>query len=267
MIHRVWHGWTEPRNADAYEELLRQEVLPGIGARGIPGYGGAWLVRRDAGEEVAFVTTLRFASLDAVRAFVGEDHETAYVPPAARALLSRWDERATHYEVVLEPTVDAADDAVRALAAAVRATVTGPMWHGPALREAVEGLSPEQAAGRPIAGAHSIWELVSHVAAWADIARERVEGRTVEVTPERNFPPVPAVTASAWSEAVRGMERSYEALAESVSRLDAEALRRSAAGSEHTVEATVRGVVEHGVYHAGQMSLLRRASGVEPPPS
>lgn len=266
MIHRVWHGWTEPGNADAYEDLLRTEVLPGIQARGVPGYHGAWLMRRDAEGEVAFVTTLRFESLDAVRAFAGADHEVSYVPDAARALLARWDARATHYEVVLEPEGDG-----RALAEAVGATVTGPMWHGPALREAVEGLTAEQAAEHPIEGAHSIWELVLHVGAWADIARERIVAGSAEanaeVRPERNFPPVPEVSDRAWSAAVRGMEERYEALAATVAVLDRTGLARGVGGGTTTVEVMVRGVVEHGVYHGGQIALLRRALGVEPPAS
>lgn len=103
MIARIWYGWTTPENADAYEELLRNEVLPGIAGRAIEGYRGPHLLRREVGDEVEFVTILRFDALSSVRAFVGEDHEVAYVPPAARELLSRFDERSAHYEVVLTP--------------------------------------------------------------------------------------------------------------------------------------------------------------------
>ena len=102
MIVRIWHGWTTPGNADAYEKLLRAEILPGIAARGIPGYSGAELLRRDLGVEAEFVTILRFETLSAVRAFAGEEHETAVVPPKARALLSRFDPRAAHFEIVGE---------------------------------------------------------------------------------------------------------------------------------------------------------------------
>lgn len=103
MITRVWHGWTSPEDADAYEALLRTEVLPGIGDRGIEGYRGAHLLRRPDAGEVEFVTLLWFESLDAVRRFAGEEHEGAVVPPAARELLSRFDRTARHYETVLEP--------------------------------------------------------------------------------------------------------------------------------------------------------------------
>ena len=99
MIARVWHGWTSPADADAYERLLREEVFPGIAAMGIDGFHGIDLLRRAAGPEVEFVAIMRFASLDAVRAFAGEDHEVAYVPDPARVLLVRWDERASHFDL------------------------------------------------------------------------------------------------------------------------------------------------------------------------
>lgn len=101
MIARLWHGWTTRENADAYEALLRREVLPGI--HRVPGYHGAYLLRRDAGQEVEFVTLTLFESWDAVRAFAGPDLEAAVVPPAARKLLARFDARSVHYDTLLTP--------------------------------------------------------------------------------------------------------------------------------------------------------------------
>jgi heme-degrading monooxygenase HmoA len=99
MIARIWHGWTTRHNADAYEALLRDEILAGIRNRRIEGFQTVELLRRDLGQDVEFVTIMRFDSLDAVRTFAGEEYETAVVPPEARALLSRFDERSQHYEV------------------------------------------------------------------------------------------------------------------------------------------------------------------------
>lgn len=99
MISRIWHGWTTPANADAYEALLRHEIFEGIVSRSIPGFRKIELGRRDAGDLVEFVTIMWFDSLDAVRAFAGADFEVAVVPAAARALLARRDERSAHYEV------------------------------------------------------------------------------------------------------------------------------------------------------------------------
>ena len=100
MITRVWHGWTTPENADAYEALLRSEIFPGILAKRVAGFERIELFRRDLGQgEVEFVTVMWFTSLAAVRAFAGEDHEAAYVPASARAVLARFDARSQHYEV------------------------------------------------------------------------------------------------------------------------------------------------------------------------
>lgn len=103
MVSRIWRGWTSHENADAYEQLLRTEILPGIADRHIAGYGGAHLLRRGVGDRVEFVTIMWFESLGSVRDFAGEDHETAVVPPKARELLAHFDERSAHYDTVIEP--------------------------------------------------------------------------------------------------------------------------------------------------------------------
>jgi antibiotic biosynthesis monooxygenase (ABM) superfamily enzyme len=99
MISRVWHGWTTPENADVYEALLKSEIFIGIKNRKIVGYRGIHLFRRNLVQEVEFVTIMWFDSIEAIRAFAGEDYEIAVVPPKAIALLSRFDARSQHYEV------------------------------------------------------------------------------------------------------------------------------------------------------------------------
>ena len=100
MICRLWRGWTTPANADAYERIVRGEVIPGIEARAIPGFRHIDLMRRELDGEVEFQTLMWFDSLDSIRAFVGEDYAVSHVPAAARAVLERFDERAAHYEVI-----------------------------------------------------------------------------------------------------------------------------------------------------------------------
>jgi hypothetical protein len=103
MITRIWRGWTEPANADAYERLLLDEVFPGIAARAPAGYRGISLGRRDIPGETEFVTIMWFATIEDVKRFAGEDYDIAVVPPKARALLKRFDERSRHYDVVVPP--------------------------------------------------------------------------------------------------------------------------------------------------------------------
>lgn len=99
MIGRFWHGYTVPQNADTYENLLKEEIFIGIRERNIQGFQEIQLFRRELGNEVEFITVMWFDSIESVRVFAGEDYEAAVVPPKARALLSRFDERSQHYEV------------------------------------------------------------------------------------------------------------------------------------------------------------------------
>lgn len=98
-ICRIWRGWTTRDNADAYEALLRDEIFPGILARKVAGFRRIEMLRTDAGGDVEFVTVMWFDSLDAIKAFAGDDYEQAVVPPKARAVLKRFDQRSQHYQV------------------------------------------------------------------------------------------------------------------------------------------------------------------------
>ena len=102
MIARLWHGWTKPEDADTYELLVATKVLPSF--EHLKGYKGAYLLRDDRQNETEFVTLTLFEDLEAVRRFAGEDYQIAVVPPEARKLLSRFDERSKHYETVLTPS-------------------------------------------------------------------------------------------------------------------------------------------------------------------
>lgn len=97
MIARVWHGYTKPEHADAYEAMLKPELLPGISK--VKGYKGSYLLRRNAGAEVEFITILLWDSIDAIRAVAGADYETAVVPEERRQHLARYDGKASHYEI------------------------------------------------------------------------------------------------------------------------------------------------------------------------
>ena len=104
MISRIWHGWTTPQNADKYETLLKEEIFVGIQNRRIRGFKDIQLLRREINGESEFITIMRFDSLDSVREFAGEDYEASVVPEKARKILSRFDERSQHYQIMVERT-------------------------------------------------------------------------------------------------------------------------------------------------------------------
>ena len=99
MIYRIWHGWTSQGDANTYENLLKEEIFPGIAAKKISGYRGINLLRRNLENEVEFITIMQFDSIEAVKQFAGEDYEESYVPDKAKKILSRHDDRSQHYEM------------------------------------------------------------------------------------------------------------------------------------------------------------------------
>jgi uncharacterized damage-inducible protein DinB len=136
-------------------------------------------------------------------------------------------------------------------------TVIGPMWHGPALLHVLDGVDETRARARPIPSAHSIWEIVLHVTAWADIARQRLKGEaTADPPTEKDWPPV----AGEWPAAVKRLEESHRALAADVRLLDDAALEAKVTGLDYPIGILLDGVVEHGTYHGGQIVLLRKAN-------
>ena len=105
MISRIWHGWTSPENAEAYETLLKKEIFLTIQNQNIAGFNGIQLLTRKIDEEVEFITIMSFDSLESIRAFAGDDYEKSVVPAKAQALLSRFDARSQHYDVKAERKV------------------------------------------------------------------------------------------------------------------------------------------------------------------
>ena len=149
------------------------------------------------------------------------------------------------------------------VAEALERSVSGPMWHGPALSDLLEGLSAEQAAARPIAGAHSIWELVLHATAWAEIARERLAGSAkANPTPDEDWPPVSDASADAWRATIERLKEAHRELAADTARMDDSTLIGRVPGKDHSVLVMMHGIIEHDAYHGGQIAILKRALGI-----
>ena len=102
MVSRVWHCYTTPENADAFEALLKTEIFIGIQNRKIEGYKGVQLFRRVLGSEIEFMTVMWFESFDSVRSFAGENYEEAITPSKVTAFLTRFDDRSQHYEITID---------------------------------------------------------------------------------------------------------------------------------------------------------------------
>jgi uncharacterized damage-inducible protein DinB len=138
-------------------------------------------------------------------------------------------------------------------------TLTGPMWHGASLDELLRDVTYEQAAMRPSASVHTIWELVLHIITWVDVPRERLGGNPrTDVTMDEDWPRMPPLSAVTWSAVVRRLEEQHRALAGVVARLSDADLDGRVAGHEYTAREMLHGVVEHGTYHGGQIAILKK---------
>ena len=145
------------------------------------------------------------------------------------------------------------------LAESIEQTVRGPVWHGSALGELLRGVTAAEAAAHPIAGAHSIWEMVLHIASWAAIAEWRLSLKpTGEPADDEDWPPVLRAAPTAWKTAMRQLNDSHRSLADAVRRMDPALLDRSVPRRGYTVRTMLHGVVEHGAYHGGQIAVLVR---------
>ena len=143
----------------------------------------------------------------------------------------------------------------------LRRAVAGEAWHGDSLLEILEGVTAAQAAARPIKNAHTIWELVLHIAAWDNAVLRRLGGIAVELSDAENFPVVTDASETAWRKALADVRRVHEKLVEAVSFLPDSQLDEKVPGKEgahYTFYYMLHGVLQHELYHAGQIALLKK---------
>jgi uncharacterized damage-inducible protein DinB len=133
-------------------------------------------------------------------------------------------------------------------------------WHGPSVREVLTGVTAEQAHARPLRNAHSIWELVRHIAVWEDVGRRRLEGdhAQIEISSPEDWPPPEDTSEAAWAAAKVALDRGHEALVEAIKRVPESRLNEPVAEGMSTLYVTVHGVIQHDLYHAGQIAILKK---------
>ena len=134
---------------------------------------------------------------------------------------------------------------------------SGSAWYGPPLRNLLRSVSSEAAARRPLPERHTIWELVLHVAANIDFVLARLEGRVLELSNAADWPEVLDISPPAWAEALATLDSKYDELLTRVRGLNDEELGTQAVGRSYSVYVMLHGIIDHNVYHAGQVALLR----------
>ena len=139
----------------------------------------------------------------------------------------------------------------------------GEAWHGPALREILVDVTAEQASAHPLPNAHSIWELVLHITAWENATRKAIEGIPINVPDEENFPAITDTSEAAWQDALTTLEATHYVLREAIARLTDDTLDSAAGhfvpGRPYSYYFLLHGVIQHNLYHAGQIVMLKKA--------
>ncbi len=142
----------------------------------------------------------------------------------------------------------------------LRRAYEGEAWHGPPLKKILSGITAEQAARRVVPNAHTIWELVLHLAAWESIVGRRVAGEVVQPSPEQDWPPVRDTSDAAWKKALDALERGNLQLRQSIAALSDDRLKDRVPGKDNdSIYILLHGIVQHDLYHAGQIAILKKA--------
>ena len=140
-----------------------------------------------------------------------------------------------------------------------RRSLEGNAWHGPALDELLEKVTAAMASAKPVAGAHSIWEIVVHAAAWQSAALRMLQGQSVVLSQEEDWPPPAGSDDASWRRAVEQLRATNSALDAAMAALDDARLNDPVAARDYDVYFLLHGIIQHGLYHAGQIAILKKA--------
>ena len=146
----------------------------------------------------------------------------------------------------------------------LRRAFDGEAWHGSSVLEILSGMTAATAAARPLPNAHRIWEIALHIAVWDDVARRRMAGEVVQPTPEQDWPAVTDTSPLAWQRTLEHLKRTHDALVAAVKGTSDARLLEKVPGKEpdyYTLYYMLHGIVQHELYHAGQIALLKKAAG------
>ncbi len=139
----------------------------------------------------------------------------------------------------------------------------GEAWHGPSVLSLLDGVTAEQAAAHPVPGAHSIWELTLHIAAWEDACRRRLEGDPAQLSDDENFPPISDTSEAAWENTRRKLIDAHRRLLGALATIDDSRLDQPIIDSAEipfsSAYVTLHGGIQHSLYHAGQIAILKKA--------
>ncbi|MEW6732393.1 MAG: DinB family protein [Acidobacteriota bacterium] len=150
-------------------------------------------------------------------------------------------------------------DEIKKIRSQLRRSFSGVAWHGPAVQELLADVTAAMAVARPLYDSHTIWELVLHITTWENAVRRKLAGEPVKPTTQEDWPPIQDSSEAAWQQVLAKLESEHNQLLEAVSQLTVEDLEKIVAEEEYNVYFMLYGVIQHNIYHAGQISLLKKA--------
>ena len=151
-------------------------------------------------------------------------------------------------------------DEISRIADQLKRAFEGDAWHGPAVLEVLDGVNARAASSKPVAGAHSIWEIVLHIAAWDGAICRRMAGQALQLSPEQDFPPVKDTSDAAWRSAVQALKQRHAELIEALTNMPDYRLTATVPGKDYDFYHMLHGAVQHELYHAGQLALLKKVA-------
>ena len=149
---------------------------------------------------------------------------------------------------------------IKRIADQLQRAFEGDAWHGSSVVELLADVTAERALAKPLKAAHSIWEVVLHITAWEKAVRQRMRGQPVELSPEQDWPAVRDVSPEGWNQTLAAIEKANEELLEGILHFPESKLGEPVAGKEYTFYFMFHGIIQHTLYHAGQIAILKKGS-------
>lgn len=265
MIARIWHGVTDAGRADEYFNYLRETGLSDY--QNTPGNQGILVLRRIENDAAHFHLLTLWQSIEAIKPFAGERIEKARYYEKDTEYLIELEPEVQHFEVLAQFNRRSSPGGVQKqerkeisrIIDELKNIHNGDAWHGASLAEALDGLTAESAASRPLKDAHSIWEITEHVRAWEDVFRRRLEGQGTLEPADGDFPVNADRSEKAWAETLEKLEQTYRELLRTVEQLSDSILETKIPGNDYSYRFLLRETIDHKIYHMSQVALLKKS--------
>ena len=140
----------------------------------------------------------------------------------------------------------------------LRRAFEGPAWHGDSIQEILVEVTARQAAARPIPNGHTIWEICSHITAWGGVVEQRLDGRAEQLSDAEDWPLISNTSEEAWQSLRADMKKMCNRVRHAALDLDDTRLMDFAVGQDYDIYVMLHGLIQHCVYHAGQIALLKK---------